>query len=221
MAAGRTAPQPTNTTDTCLRWLECCAETKATKPPRNISYGVRASTWGWASEQIPMSAQRRRLRLFAPTISCGTRDSRVSPIALESIQEVAFFKRDELTTDLVCCEIIARGEGGVVTWFFHEEAPEWGDVLALLEQLPGFDREWASKVLQPPFAENRTVVFQRPAECPLLAKSRRLAANPQTPPPAPSRPAGTALPAAHRSSLAPRWPMLPCPARGTRRSRVR
>ncbi len=59
-------------------------------------------------------------------------------IALDTIQEVAFFKRDELTTDLICCEVVVRSEGGVVTWFFHEEAPGWGDVLKLVERLPGF-----------------------------------------------------------------------------------
>ena len=59
-------------------------------------------------------------------------------------------------------KIVASGENGDVTWFFHEEAPEWSAVLALVERLPGFDREWPSKVIQPPFAENRTVAFQRP-----------------------------------------------------------
>lgn len=89
--------------------------------------------------------------------------SRLPSIALDTIQEVSFFKRDELTTDLVCCEVVVRGEGGDMTWFFHEEAPEWGDVLKLVEQLPGFDREWPSKVMRPPLAEKRTVAFDRAA----------------------------------------------------------
>jgi hypothetical protein len=84
-------------------------------------------------------------------------------IALDTIQQVAFFKRDELTTDLVCCEVVVHGEGGTATWFLHEEAPEWGDLLKLVERLPGFDPEWPSKVMQPPFAESRTIAFQRPA----------------------------------------------------------
>ncbi|HEX8902056.1 hypothetical protein, partial [Vitreimonas sp.] len=75
----------------------------------------------------------------------------------EAIQQVAFFKRDQITTDLICCEIIARDE----TWFFHEEQPEWSDVLELVQQLPGFDDEWLSKVMLPPFAENRTIAFER------------------------------------------------------------
>lgn len=82
-------------------------------------------------------------------------------IALDAVEKVEFFKRDELTTDLVCCEIVVSGENGSETWFFHEEAPGWSDALKLVEQLPGFDLDWAAKVMQPPFAENRTIAFDR------------------------------------------------------------
>lgn len=67
--------------------------------------------------------------------------SGLPPLASDDIQEVAFFKRDELTTDLVCCEIAVSNKNGVETWFFHEEASGWGEVLKLVERLPGFDRD--------------------------------------------------------------------------------
>lgn len=38
---------------------------------------------------------------------------------------MTFFKRDELTTDLICCDIEGRERG----WFFHEEAEGWGNLL--------------------------------------------------------------------------------------------
>lgn len=84
-------------------------------------------------------------------------------IPLNAILEVVFFKRDELTTDLVCCEIIVRRGDSVERWFYHEELPEWGEVLNFLERLPDFDTEWPGKVMQPAFEENRTIAFQRSA----------------------------------------------------------
>ena len=84
-----------------------------------------------------------------------------SSISLDAIEQVEFFKRDEITTDLVCCEIVVRKLGGNETWFFHEEASSWEDALRLVERLPGFDANWPAKVMQPPFAENRIVAFRR------------------------------------------------------------
>ena len=42
-------------------------------------------------------------------------------IPLANIDRVTFFKRDEITTDLICCEIVSPGQ--VQT--FHEEMPVW------------------------------------------------------------------------------------------------
>ncbi len=82
-------------------------------------------------------------------------------IAFDAIEKVEFFKRDELTTDLVCCEIVVNADSRREVWFFHEEAANWENMLRLVERLPGFDAEWRAKVIQPPFAENRTVAFER------------------------------------------------------------
>ncbi len=77
---------------------------------------------------------------------------------------VTFFKIDELTTDLICCELEVTGLNGVSsTRIFHEEGPEWESVLRLVARLPGFDHDWWTKVVHPAFAENRTVVFRREA----------------------------------------------------------
>jgi len=78
-------------------------------------------------------------------------------IPLTEIQRVTFYKRNELTTDLICCDIEARGE----TWFFHEEAEGWDDLLRHLEQLPTFKRDWYEAVVHPPFATCDTVAFRR------------------------------------------------------------
>ncbi|GHH13572.1 hypothetical protein GCM10008023_14090 [Sphingomonas glacialis] len=73
------------------------------------------------------------------------------------IARVIFYKRDELTTDLICCDIEALGQ----TWIFHEEMREWPGLIATLETLPGFRSDWFAAVSQPPFATNETLAYQR------------------------------------------------------------
>jgi len=80
---------------------------------------------------------------------------------LDNIIKVEFFKRDELTTDLLCCEILTSGAKGNETWFVHEESTQWENVLALVNQLPNFDLNWREKMVHPVFAENRTTAFTR------------------------------------------------------------
>ncbi|WP_421740028.1 hypothetical protein [Caulobacter sp.] len=78
-------------------------------------------------------------------------------IPLSSITKVIFFKRDEITTDLICCEVEADGH----TWFCHEEASEWLALVEHLQALPGFREDWFSAVSQPPFEESLTLAFSR------------------------------------------------------------
>jgi hypothetical protein len=77
-------------------------------------------------------------------------------LPLDAIEKVTFFKRDELTTDLICCEVEIDGR----TRFFHEEAAGWDLLIRPLEGLPGFRADWNAAVVLPPFAECETVAFQ-------------------------------------------------------------
>lgn len=65
------------------------------------------------------------------------------------IDSVTFYKRDEVTTDLICCDVEVAGE----CWSFHEEMEGWDLLTKHLEQLPGFRRDWYAAVVKPPFAE--------------------------------------------------------------------
>ena len=76
---------------------------------------------------------------------------------LERIERVTFLKREEVTTDLICCEVQIGGQ----VWFFHEEAEGWDALLCRLEKLPGFFLDWRSKVVQPPFAPSETVAYTK------------------------------------------------------------
>jgi len=78
-------------------------------------------------------------------------------LPLSEIDSVTFYKRDELTTDLICCEV-ATGDS-VRT--FHEELPGWEMLLQHLYKLPGFLTDWFALVSQPAFETKKTVAFTR------------------------------------------------------------
>ena len=83
--------------------------------------------------------------------------SNFTKVPLPNIIEVRFYKRDELTTDLICCEADTNEK----TWFFHEEMVIWDDLLKYLQELDGFDEDWFSKVAFPVFELSLHVAFRR------------------------------------------------------------
>lgn len=83
--------------------------------------------------------------------------STLDQLQLSEIDQVTFYKRDELATDLICCEVTI----GEKTWVFHEDAEGWDTLIRHLRKLPGWRSDWFSSVGQPPFAECRTVAFRR------------------------------------------------------------
>lgn len=71
--------------------------------------------------------------------------------------KIVAYKRDLIAVDRVCFAM--QAEDGL--WYTaSEDDPVWLALLEKLERLPGFDTDWASKVIQPPFAENETVIFE-------------------------------------------------------------
>jgi hypothetical protein len=78
-------------------------------------------------------------------------------LPLARIDKVVFYKIDELTTDLLCCDV--EIDGKVCT--FHEEMPGWKELLRHLGHLPGFRADWFASVAQPPFETCETVAFTR------------------------------------------------------------
>ena len=78
-------------------------------------------------------------------------------LPLSAIRAVIFYKRDEITTDLICCDVEVAGQ----VWTFHEEAAGWSDLIAHLSALPGFGADWYETVASDPFARSETVAFER------------------------------------------------------------
>ena len=76
---------------------------------------------------------------------------------LDEVSKVSFYKRDELTTDLICCDVVA----GDKTLTFHEEMKCWDALIDHLQMLQGMDKGWFAKVSEPAFAATETVAFER------------------------------------------------------------
>jgi hypothetical protein len=81
----------------------------------------------------------------------------IEQLPLEQITRVTFYKRDEITTDLICCDVELNGR----SWFFHEDVTGWDLLLKHLEQLPLFKRDWHETLVQPPFDRREIVAFSR------------------------------------------------------------
>jgi hypothetical protein len=78
-------------------------------------------------------------------------------LPLTDIAKVTFYKRDEITSDLICCDVVVGGS----TWAFNEEQVGWDLLLQHLSELPNFQTDWYAAVSQPPFATRGTVAFSR------------------------------------------------------------
>ena len=81
----------------------------------------------------------------------------LAQLSLVDINAVVFYKRDEITTDLICCDVEVAGRVST----FHEEAKGWADLIAHLSGLPGFRTDWYEAVVSPSFAASETVAFNR------------------------------------------------------------
>jgi hypothetical protein len=85
----------------------------------------------------------------------------LAPVIWDDVMQVRAYKRDELTTDLICLDVVLRDWS---TWCVHEELPGWDEFLEVAEvALPGMRRRrsWYPDVGKPAFTRNETVIFDR------------------------------------------------------------
>jgi hypothetical protein len=78
------------------------------------------------------------------------------------IIEIIAFKKDLLTTDLICFEFKTSSAKEVVYFVIHEEMvgfDKLADHLKLI--LPGFNANWRQLVVLPPFASNSNLIYRR------------------------------------------------------------
>jgi hypothetical protein len=88
-------------------------------------------------------------------------DTLVQDVVASDIERITMFKEDLLAIDSVCAhvEVFSPRELPVPT--IWEEHPGFYDAIGLFATLPGFDTDWRAKVIQPAFATNWMVVFDR------------------------------------------------------------
>lgn len=84
----------------------------------------------------------------------------MTAFSLGSVERVEFFKRDQITTDLICCRV-TFGDDRWLEW--DEDMPDWRGIVDLHERLPGFDCAWFAQVSQPPFEPSHYLAFGRRA----------------------------------------------------------
>ena len=84
------------------------------------------------------------------------------PFTLSDVLKVVAYKRDELTTDLICFDVITDAGSNLETRTFHEEQPEFEKIVGELAALPGFLHEWRERVVLPPFSPCETIIYSRP-----------------------------------------------------------
>ncbi len=82
-------------------------------------------------------------------------------VDLDKVLKITAYKKDLITTDLVCFEIEVSEDAGLQVWLIHEELQGFETVDRLFQKLPGYMPDWRDKVIQPAFAANETVIFDR------------------------------------------------------------
>lgn len=118
----------------------------------------RLAAW-YAS--LPDTPPSGRISVDDQSFSVYDKGKFICRIDFDDVTRMEAYKRDELTTDLICFDVTTGSGTKIATWFIHEELAGWQDLVPRLEQLPGFRGDWYAAIVQPPFAENRTVVFRR------------------------------------------------------------
>ena len=87
----------------------------------------------------------------------GIDNDLIDHFSLSEICKVTFYKRDEVTTDPIYCDVVIAD----IVWRFHEEMRGWDLLINHLQALPNFRLDWSASVSQPPFESSETVAFCR------------------------------------------------------------
>lgn len=85
-------------------------------------------------------------------------EKRSITIAWTEITKINVFKKDLVVYDLVMMEIVC----GVSALVINEESPGWYQfVIKTKEVFPSTPQDWDIKIIQPPFAENFSTIYER------------------------------------------------------------
>lgn len=88
-----------------------------------------------------------------------TRMGKVAAIRLSQITRISAYKLDEVTTDLVCLDIVYSQGGQELMRTIHEDLAGFDALVSRLANLPGITPDWQEAVMHPPFAAQRTTIY--------------------------------------------------------------
>lgn len=84
----------------------------------------------------------------------------VAEVGWDDIDSIVAYKVDLLTVDTVCLEFVLRSSGERVT--LPEETEHFWELVKKIKRIfPESRQDWEDSVVRPPFAHNRTLVFDR------------------------------------------------------------
>lgn len=89
-------------------------------------------------------------------------ESLVGGIKWAEIRKIVAFKRDLVTSDIVCLEFHLLGTDQVFE-VNDDVGGFWDLVRRLKEVFPSSDQEWEAAVIRPAFARNARLIFERSA----------------------------------------------------------
>lgn len=79
-----------------------------------------------------------------------------------NLMQVESYKRDFLTTDLICLELTFAVNGGLVKTEIDEEMEGYDGFVREMElHISVLEKKWKETVMKPAFAKNRIVVYGR------------------------------------------------------------
>jgi hypothetical protein len=82
-------------------------------------------------------------------------------VRFDEVRAIIAWKRDELTSDLVCCDINTDSRDGEQVRTVHEELAGFEALMTRFAVLPGFDRHSWEAVIGPAFAADRRIIYTR------------------------------------------------------------
>jgi hypothetical protein len=99
---------------------------------------------------------REHINVLADRL-CVHAGTHVYEVRFDAISRVEAYKRDLITTDLICLDLLTK-DGAIIS--VHEELEGFQALTEKLASLPRFDADWYAKVMKPAFVENRTLVYE-------------------------------------------------------------
>ena len=103
-----------------------------------------------------------RLVVDSTGVSILQENNPTERILWREIIQIQAYKKDLITEDMVCWDLTVDANQSGSTYTLHEEMDGFEELgVELGKVIPAFDRRWKEKVISPPFAQNRTTIYQR------------------------------------------------------------